>query len=83
MSEISGVNKLIAERLVWLRTELFQMTQAELAEQLNVTHQHIISSYETGKFKPGVERCLTLINMAEKHGKKIDLTWLRPDIRGR
>lgn len=74
-----AVDKLIADRLNWLRTQIFQMTQAQLADALNVSHQHIISDYERGVLKPGVHRCMALIALAKKHGKDIDMTWLRPD----
>lgn len=80
MSNKEAIDKLIAERMAWLRVELFQLTQRELAKELGLTHQHVISEYERALFKPGLGRCLMLIKMAAEHGKKIDMQWLRPDL---
>lgn len=80
MSNKDAVNQLIADRMSWLRTEILQMTQEELAKELKVTHQHIISQYERAHLRPGTSRCMMLIKLAGRFGKKIDINWLRPDL---
>lgn len=55
------------EKLRWLRGEA-QMTQAEVAEKLNVTRQ-TISSYESGRTQPDVEM---LKHLAEIYGVSLE-----------
>jgi DNA-binding XRE family transcriptional regulator len=72
--------RLIADRLTWLRIEIFQMTQSELALEFGWKHYQTISKYEIGAMKPSIKRCGVYIHLAKQFGHEIRYEWLRPDL---
>lgn len=76
-NEMSG---LIGNRIFQLRVDVCQMTQEEFAIAIGAKYQHMISEYESGLVRPGVNKCAAMINLALKFGKQIDLNWIRPDL---
>ncbi len=72
--------RLIADRLTWLRVEIFQMTQHELAQEFGWKHYQTISKYEIGAMKPSIKRCGVYIHLAQQFGHEIKYEWLRPDL---
>lgn len=75
-----SIEKLIADRMFYLRTQLIEVSQLQMAHLLGIKHYQTISKYEIGALKPSVRRCKQMIELAEQRGKKIDYRWLRPDI---
>jgi DNA-binding XRE family transcriptional regulator len=71
---------LIADRLTWLRVEIFQMTQEQLAQEFGWKHYQTISKYEIGALKPSIKRCGIYIHLASQFGHDIKYEWLRPDL---
>lgn len=69
-----------AENLYDLRVNICKMTQAEFALAIGAKYQHIISEYESGVMRPGINRCAAIINLAAQFDHPIDLYWLRPDL---
>jgi transcriptional regulator with XRE-family HTH domain len=71
---------LTAERFKELRTRL-GLTQRGLVEELGLASGYsLISKYENGRIKPGIETCLKYIEIAEKNKINIDISYLRPDL---
>lgn len=73
------LNKMIAERLKAIRTELLGLTTKEMAQELGLLSEVAISYFERGKRKPSMRTCNRYITLAAGMGEKIDYQWLRPD----
>jgi len=71
---------LTAERFKQLRMRM-GLTQREVVKELGLASGYsLISKYENGHIKPGIETCLRYIELANKNDIYIEIEYLRPDL---
>lgn len=55
------------------------LNQGELADELEV-YACYVSAMMAGRRKAGIRMCRRIMKVAEKHGVKVDESFLRPDL---
>jgi len=71
---------LTAERIKLLRINM-GLTQVQLVKLLGLKSGYsLISKYENGHIKPGIETCLKYIEIGNDHDCFVDIEYLRPDL---